>query len=197
MSERSYHGATSRSFFGWVQSFCWNKGKIYFGGRDVMESFRFHPTLTLFYLKECQFYNLISFDLYISDKLFLHSSLHCVYNLVIFNIYIFDYFLKVNTICLTPKSRFYFCAGVSLNIHPLIHWKPLPPVGPKYIQWGSETTLLKLVSTNQNDSNRIQLEIWKILRSVFVRLRVIYEWCGKQSNILNIKCVECVVKYSA
>ena len=28
-----------------------------FGGRDVVESSRFHPTLMLFYLKECQFYN--------------------------------------------------------------------------------------------------------------------------------------------
>ena len=28
-----------------------------FGRRGVVESFRFHPTLILFYLKECQFYN--------------------------------------------------------------------------------------------------------------------------------------------
>ena len=31
--------------------------KDIFGGRDVMQSFRFHPTLVLFYLKECQFYD--------------------------------------------------------------------------------------------------------------------------------------------
>ena len=29
----------------------------FFGRRDVVESFRFHPTLILFYLKECQFCN--------------------------------------------------------------------------------------------------------------------------------------------
>ena len=28
------------------------RGKDIFGGRDVVESFRFHPTLSLFYLKE-------------------------------------------------------------------------------------------------------------------------------------------------
>ena len=31
------------------------KRKDIFGGRDVVESFRFHPTLISFYLKECQF----------------------------------------------------------------------------------------------------------------------------------------------
>ena len=35
--------------------------------------------------------------------------------------YIFDLiFFNVNTICLAPYNRFYFCAGVSLNIHSFI-----------------------------------------------------------------------------
>ena len=33
------------------------KSKDVFGKRNVMELFRFHPTLILLYLKECQFYN--------------------------------------------------------------------------------------------------------------------------------------------
>ena len=35
------------------------KRKDIFGGRDVVESFRFHPTFILFYFKECQFDNKI------------------------------------------------------------------------------------------------------------------------------------------
>ena len=52
--------------------------KDIFGGTDVVELFRFHPTLLLLYIKECQFHNALS----ISDKLLSHNSLHCVYNLV-------------------------------------------------------------------------------------------------------------------
>ena len=33
------------------------KRKEIFGGRTVVESFNFHPTLILCYLKACQFYN--------------------------------------------------------------------------------------------------------------------------------------------
>ena len=32
------------------------KRKNIFGGRDVVESFIFHPALIIFYLNECQFY---------------------------------------------------------------------------------------------------------------------------------------------
>ena len=63
---------------------------IFFGGRDVVESYRFHPTLILCNLKKCQFY--IKKYLYISDNLFLHSSLHCIYNLVNF-CFIYTYFI--------------------------------------------------------------------------------------------------------
>ena len=41
--------------FWWSAIILLKKGDI-FGGRDVVESFWFQPTLILFYLKECQFY---------------------------------------------------------------------------------------------------------------------------------------------
>ena len=56
------------------------KRKDIFGGRVVVESFRFHPHSFHFILKSIRI--IIRFKLYISYKLFLHSSLHCVYNLV-------------------------------------------------------------------------------------------------------------------
>ena len=45
-----------------VNLFFLKKRKNKFGKRNVMESFRFHPTLLLLYLKECNF--IINFNLY-------------------------------------------------------------------------------------------------------------------------------------
>ena len=50
------------------------KRKDIFGGRDV-EYFRFHPALILFYLKKC----IVTFNLYISDKVFAQFFTLCLY----------------------------------------------------------------------------------------------------------------------
>ena len=49
--------------------------KDIFGTQDV-EAFRFHPTLILSFLKECQFY--YTFLIEATVNFILHSSLHCV-----------------------------------------------------------------------------------------------------------------------
>ena len=43
------------------------KRKDIFGKRNVMESFRFHPTLILLYLKECQFYTKFFIYIFVID----------------------------------------------------------------------------------------------------------------------------------
>ena len=60
-----------------------------FGGRDVVELFRFHGTLISFNLKECQCYNVLIYILVINYS--------CTY---------FNSFL-----CMTPNNRFYFVFG--------------------------------------------------------------------------------------
>ena len=58
------------------------KRKDVFVKRNVMESFRFHPTLILLFLKECHF--IVNFNVHICNELILHSSLNSVNNLMNF-----------------------------------------------------------------------------------------------------------------
>ena len=75
----------------------------------MVESFRFHPTLILLYLKECQF--LINFNSYICNT--FCTALYSVFiTRCIFILYTFDCFtFYVNTICLIPNSLFIFVLG--------------------------------------------------------------------------------------
>ena len=79
--------------------------KDVFGKRNVMESFNFHPTLILLYLNKCPFYN--KFNLYICNK--FCTAVYTVYNRMNFLIYTYlNFTFYVNTISLTPSSRFSF-----------------------------------------------------------------------------------------
>ena len=91
--------------------------KDIFGRRDVVESFRFHPSLVLALNKKLK---KVSFVINCDDFI-LHSSLQCVITIYIFNALFYIAFPFIYH-CVTHNSRCNVCAGVSVNIHSFIEY---------------------------------------------------------------------------
>ena len=84
------------------------------------------------------------------------------HNLMLLTIMLFENILCLNSVNMLKRSNKDCMLYIILCLCMFPIWIKLDaPVGSVYLQWGSETIPLKLISINQNIAARIQPEVWK------------------------------------